>query len=348
MKGILKTVTVIILMAAMLISLLSCSDSADTEDVPTGMQIAEKAERYTFYVPENWIVQEKIDGVSLAYAPNSDRSSISLYSTAVPEGIGVEEYWQSYAADYAQYKDFNLISAGKKIAFGTPDARIYEMTFTVGEVGYQSFQCFCIKDGYVYIMTYLARSAQKTDEETYYSDNFSEADYSRQCFKLTDNGAAEGTARTPFADEGTPEGMKLISDISIVDYKLFVPNEWTIDMQGGYTSAYESESRASVGVSYTIPSARDLGEYITSLEGKYGIIYSEFSGMKEGDGVMLGDVQGYVYTYTATYAGKSIKCKQVFAIVSSYVYTITYTAEADDFDTHLAEADKIISEFRFV
>lgn len=348
MKKIISLLFALILIFSTCLSLTACSDDKDTEGAPTGMQVADRTDRYVFFVPENWIVQEKIDGIALAYAPNSDRSSLSLYSAEIEDGIGVEDYWVSFADQYEQYTEFKLLSEPKKVKFGTNDARLYEMSFTANGVGYQSFQCFCIKDGYVYIMTYLAKSAQKTDEATYYSDNFNQADYSRECFTLNGSTGAQGAQRTPFADEGTPEGMMLISDVSTVDYKLFVPTSWVIDMQSGYTSAYKSEGKASVGVSYTIPSARTLDEYVSNLENQYKVIYSQFSGMVKGEDIMLGGVQSAVYTYTATYAGREIKCKQVFAIVGSYVYTLTYTAGAQDYDLSLAEVDKIISEFKFI
>ena len=348
MKKIISLLFALVLIFSTCLSLTACSDDKDTEGAPTGMQVADRTDRYVFFVPENWIVQEKIDGIALAYAPNSDRSSLSLYSAEIEDGIGVEDYWVSFADQYEQYTEFKLLSEPKKVKFGTNDARLYEMSFTANGVGYQSFQCFCIKDGYVYIMTYLAKSAQKTEEQTYYSDNFNQADYSRECFTLNGSTGAQGAQRTPFADEGTPEGMMLISDVSTVDYKLFVPTSWIIDMQSGYTSAYKSEGKESVGVSYTIPSARTLDEYVSNLENQYRVIYSQFSGMVKSEDIMLGGVQSAVYTYTATYAGKEIKCKQVFAIVGSYVYTLTYTAGAQDYDQSLAEVDKIISEFKFI
>ena len=58
-----------------------------------------------------------------------------------------------------------------------------------------------------------------------------------------------------------PVGMKLASDTAVVDYCLFVPESWVVDLSTGVTSAYHSIADPSsltvnvYGVDASIPDA---------------------------------------------------------------------------------------------
>ena len=324
------------------VTLISCSKKDDS-DIPTGMVIGKQTSSYTLYLPDGWIIQPELNGIVLAYASTADKSSVS-FSCVSSQGLGADDYFKSHADEYTSLDSFTLEKDNVRISFGNNDARSYEFTFKDGEDSYRATQTVCVSDGFAYILTYLAKDSSKYGSDTFYNSNLSYAEKVRENFRLSGNDEAK-TTLAPFEDETAPKDMMLISDTKIVDYKLYVPTEWNISMQSGYTGAYLDDG-TSVGVSYYIPSANNIPDYKSDLFSRYEKIYRDFTETEEKR-VTVSGIAALAYTYTATYANTQIKATQIFVIKGSYVYTITYTAPAATFDSHTEQFDKITESYRF-
>ncbi|MDY3846193.1 MAG: hypothetical protein SOZ62_04720 [Eubacteriales bacterium] len=332
----------LILSLITVMTLASCSKSNES-DIPTGMVVGKQTSAYTLYLPDGWIIQPELHGIVLAYASTADKSSIS-FSCADSKGMGADEYFKSHADEYTSFDSFTLEKDNVRVSFGNDDARSYEFTFKDGEDLYRATQTVCVSQGNAYILTYLAKDSSKYGSDTFYNSSLQYAEKVRESFRLSGNDENK-TELAPFEDESAPDNMMLISDTKIVDYKLYVPNDWKIGMQSGYTGAYLDDG-TSVGVSYYIPSANNISEYKDELFSRYAKIYKDFTELSE-ERITLSGIESLAYTYTASYANKSIKATQIFTIKGSYVYTVTYTAPLELFDSHADEFSKITESYRF-
>ncbi len=149
-------------------------------------------------------------------------------------------------------------------------------------------------------------------------------------------------------DTEAPTGYKTASG-EAADYTFFVPEEWTVDLSTGATSAYCSpEDPSSVSVM-----AWELPHTDTTLDEWWEMNLEDISlvfqnvVVEEPENVTMDGVYGKKYTYTADLGEFSYKIQQTAAIRSGSVYLVTYTSLADTFDTHLEEVGNMLSFFRW-
>lgn len=155
-----------------------------------------------------------------------------------------------------------------------------------------------------------------------------------------------------------PKGMKLASDTSIVDYSLFVPEKWIIDISNGATMAHVSDAdRSSVSVAQW-----NLTEELSSIE-SWWELYKEqvndklFSGtmtvVTEGEKTVVDGKAASKYVYYGTVSNVKHTFMVVATVRNGSIYVITYTSigEIDDenslFSKNLETVNSIIENFRF-
>ena len=144
-----------------------------------------------------------------------------------------------------------------------------------------------------------------------------------------------------------PEGMKLASG-EAVDYDLYVPENWTVTSQTGFTSAYYS-TRQRTNISLAAYSREDnmtVEEYWLSYTGPFSEVYHDFTVIEETD-CTLGGVIGKKYTYKGTFMDVSFQFMQMICIRSGNIYVLTYTATADEFDECTEDFNMMVENFRF-
>ena len=154
-----------------------------------------------------------------------------------------------------------------------------------------------------------------------------------------------------------PKGMKLASDTSIVDYSLFVPKSWIIDVSNGATMAHVSESdHSSVSVAQW-----NLTDEISSIDAWWEIIYKEQTGevftditvTTEGEKTVVDGKAASKYVYSAKLGENKYPFMVVATVRNGSIYVITYTSigEIDDenslFSKNLETVNSIIENFRF-
>ncbi|MGM9665467.1 MAG: hypothetical protein ACI3XX_02885 [Eubacteriales bacterium] len=153
-----------------------------------------------------------------------------------------------------------------------------------------------------------------------------------------------------------PKGMKLASDTSIVDYSLFVPEEWIIDSNDGKTMAHVSETdRSSVSVAQW-----NLTGDISSIESwwenykeQIGEVFTDMTVTTEGEKTVVDGKAASKYVYSAKLGENKYPFMVVATVRNGSIYVITYTSigEIDDenslFSKNLATVNSIIENFRF-
>jgi len=145
-----------------------------------------------------------------------------------------------------------------------------------------------------------------------------------------------------------PEGMILASGES-ADYYLYIPDDWTVDLQTGATTAHvSSNDRSNVGAySWMLEHTDDTvdtwhSQQLTDLEAGFAN-YTEES-VRE---LTLDGVYAKEYVFTANLGAEARKYRQVAAVKEGYVYVVTYSSSPEFFDEHNSDFDDIIDQFRF-
>lgn len=173
-------------------------------------------------------------------------------------------------------------------------------------------------------------------------------------------------------DNWIPKGMKEAST-EAVDYTIYVPDNWTVDVSTGMISAYVSEQDRSniTMIAFNLEnddSEMTVDEYWEKYESEMLMTFPDMEYIDEmkndtadetastaaitGNGVtptsmLLGGLGANKYIYTATVTDAKYKYMQVICIRGGIAYMFTYTSIPDNFDTHLEEVDRILETFSF-
>ena len=166
---------------------------------------------------------------------------------------------------------------------------------------------------------------------------------------------------------GVPSGMIEVGGELNTEYRLFVPNDWTVDIATGFVSAHAQDgSNVSVQVISTGGVFTSATDYIIRVDNEtynglteyfekvyLPTIQTTFASLSLDEqythGQKFGDEErACKYVYSVTSGGKEYKIMQIIAVHSSDIYIFTYTAREPNYDKHLEEVnDKILQNFTF-
>lgn len=159
----------------------------------------------------------------------------------------------------------------------------------------------------------------------------------------------------------TPNGFMLASN-DIVDYYLFVPDDWVVDTaEGSLMSSARVNEHSTANVTMLSYDDGD-GEYEdiaaywesykSTLEGAFDRVSDEegnerssFEMKGEGSTLKVDGVDAVKYIYTATLGGKDFQYVQLIAKKGNMIYILTYTTTPDAYDADTA--DSIINNIKF-
>ena len=153
--------------------------------------------------------------------------------------------------------------------------------------------------------------------------------------------------KTP-AEVDVPDGMILASS-DIVDYYLFVPQGWRVDMSGGMVSAYKSaEDPTSVSVmTWETPYADDTPADVWEMyKGEFESVFSDFT-VESSTSMLLDGGVAEKYVYTGTLAGNTFRYTQVITVRHSAAYLITVTEITSSTADHTEDITAILDNFRW-
>ncbi|MHB1153260.1 MAG: hypothetical protein ACYCWE_14650 [Eubacteriales bacterium] len=177
-------------------------------------------------------------------------------------------------------------------------------------------------------------------------------------------------------DNWIPKGMKKVST-DAVDYTMYVPDSWTVDISTGVISAYvkstdrsnitmvafnlENEDADMTADDYWAKYESELRqtfpdmEYTSIQEDGETTVTAETTTESETTSAdayiptttLLDGFSANKYIYTATVTGVTYKYMQVICIRGGIAYLFTYTTVPENFDIHLEEVDRILENFSF-
>lgn len=147
-----------------------------------------------------------------------------------------------------------------------------------------------------------------------------------------------------------PKGMKLASG-DAASYSLFIPKDWKIDVQTGYTAAHVSEedkTNVSVTVYDLEHTNSTVDEWWEVNSADFAVVCTDYKEIRIGADTVLDGVNAKEYVYSAKLGSAEYTYHQVAAVTDSgTVYVITYTTTPDKYESHLETFNKITSEFKF-
>lgn len=172
-------------------------------------------------------------------------------------------------------------------------------------------------------------------------------------------------------EDGAPYGMKLASDPALVDYFLYVPEDWVVTSATGTTMAQVSLSDATsvIVTNHTDPDFRPTTDAKKNLEtyfesykekliGLFDMVEEEgkepvtsftmveeptFITLKKGDT----NVAAMRFSYTATLDEAKVQQLMVLAYEDDYFYNITFTTQPAVYQDNLQMFETILENFRF-
>ena len=150
------------------------------------------------------------------------------------------------------------------------------------------------------------------------------------------------------ADDGVPEGMKNVG-LEGSKFYLFVPEAWVSQSERGVPGA-TSPGGENANVLVTQYLMEELFTPKTYWENKCvperEATFSSFEVTAEEDAT-LGGKDAKKYVYTAVLGGNTYRFMEVLCVNGNMVYTLTYTATPEHFDTYLEDVANICANFRF-
>ncbi|MBE6702663.1 MAG: DUF1795 domain-containing protein [Ruminococcaceae bacterium] len=153
-------------------------------------------------------------------------------------------------------------------------------------------------------------------------------------------------------DDPTPDGMQNVSAAnSDAFYHLYVPENWISQTSAGISGARVSNTDTSnVTVTMYFPDVEMTpAEYWENrCAPSYGKVLSELEVIAESCiDTKLGGLDARQYVFKGLLDGVSYQFLQIIVVKGNVLYTLTYTATAENYDKHLETVESIRSNFTF-
>ena len=365
MKKIISLILIVSFLLAPSILLTSCSDNLapDGQAIPKDMKIASNTALvdYLLFVPESWLIDMQTS-TTLVHASESDLSSVQIKSEKLNDTVkDYDSWWAEYKSgiekigtvkylSQLENKVVNGISARKSVYEITMDKLVLDTEkggTTIEKFTYKCMVIGIIRNGSMYVFLYTSLNDTTKENGDLYTANMSSVDKIIDNFRFTDK---LYPGEDYIVDEEAPEGMKIASNYDIVDYLLYVPEGWIVDIRNGLTMAHVSESDMSsiqVGQWNLTASTKNYEKWWEEYKKQIGLVAKvEYSDPELVDTKVFG-FDSKKAEYTITTDTQTYKCMLTATMARGSVYVIVYTSTVDNYDTHLADVNKIIENFKF-
>ncbi len=327
-----KKVTALMLVLIFCIAATGC---ADGDGAPDGMYLVSRAdEPFKLYVPDSW-TSNSSSGISCAFISGS--ANIAVSARYFTRDITLDSYTAEYIESCAKGLDsFELLEKTSALIGGV-DAKQLVYTVSSGESTFK-FSVYIAEYAGEIVLLSMHSPVDMYDE---YSSQFSKI---VDAFVLCEKAEAVNDCVT---DSKTPAGMKIASS-DIVEYRLYVPTSWVCDSQSGKSEAYFPESgKPNITVTSYSPDGEMTAEkYFEACERQYEESLDGYELISASDRT-VGERAAISYIYTVDADGARVRIMQTVMEYSGLIYSITYTALDESFDTHMEDVGTVLDAFRF-
>ena len=326
-----------VLALALLLCLSAVSCAAD-DGTPDGMKSATVAgEPFVLYVPTSWN-ENTVSGISSAYYSSEHKIMVSArYYTPSDAEMTLDQYADMFAKAYSEsLSEFNVTERAPAV-LGGKDAIKLSYTAKRNEVAMTCFMIATLHSGsFVSLNAYCP-----TDLYEVISADLDKIAAEFVLCEMDEMGGNE------LVDKNTPEGMEIASAKQL-EYRFYVPKAWVCDAESGVSEAYYPESgRSNVTVTSYAPSVSiSVKDYFVQCEAQYATSLPEYKRIAESERTVA-ERSAYSYTYTTVVDGTQYTIMQTLFAYNEMIYSVTYTALSENFDTHMADVEAMLSAFSF-
>lgn len=148
------------------------------------------------------------------------------------------------------------------------------------------------------------------------------------------------------AKEEPHEGMKNVAEDTAKFY-LYVPEGWIEQREGASSPSNDGANVTAVAYlmeAYYTPESYWAEKCLPNYKATFSEVVVDEA--LSGD-TTLGGINAKKYVYNATLGTTTYRILQVITVLDNMVYTLTYTATPDCFDTHMTDVDSICTHFTF-
>ena len=321
-----------------LVCLLATACSNKNKDVPEGMKsVTVSGEPFILYVPESW-TDNTSSGISSAYYSSTQKILVSArYFAPEDETLTPKDYLDDCEAHYADTLQSYAKTERGAALLGEENAQKLSYTMIRDGVVYECFHIVASYRGDIISLYGYCPEELFEERSADYDQIISEFVF---CEKSDPNGEE-------ITDKKTPDGMKIASADQL-EYRLYVPKNWICDPASGRSEAYYPESQKSnISVSsYSPEESISVQEYFEKCEKDYKLSLPEYERLSEKERTVA-ERKAYSYTYRCVVEGVEFRIMQTVFTYNEIIYSITYTALDDTFDTHIEDVEAMLSAFRF-
>ena len=144
-----------------------------------------------------------------------------------------------------------------------------------------------------------------------------------------------------------PNGMQLVTN-DVVNYNLFVPDDWIPSISTGAVGAYcSAQDPTNVSVmAWNVDTTMTLDAWWEQYRTDFDMVFDEFSLIGQ-ENVTLDEKAAQKYSYSAKLGEYEYYYVQYACIHYSMVYVITFTSTVENYESHLEDYEEIVSNFQF-
>jgi hypothetical protein len=345
-----KIISVIILCAILISSLVACGNNSD---IPDGYQLAVcEGDSFRLYVPTQWTVNVA-GGVSGAYYSMAQNSAVSVYMVDDAGEMTIEEYWEYCNSRLAESLDGYSFSGKteKAVLGGQPAIKsLYSGILTVIDGGesktetYKFLQVIAKYKGDTYVLIYSA-SEQNYDSNIETVEGNADGAGIIPYFRFAEP-YVSGEEREYSDKVISPAGMKLISTEERA-YRFFGPENWNVNKRAEFSAAYFSDddsSNVSLQMYMTNEESKTVEEYFAECEVRYKDVFDSYA-LESALDITMDGISAKKFVYTVVSGGAEYKQMQAIVMKGAVYYVLTYTATPELFDSHIADVEKMIECF---
>lgn len=341
---IIRTLCAVLAVCLLAGGLVACAGSSE---IPEGYQYATcNGEYFRLFVPTQWTVNTQ-SGVSSAFYHSEDPVTVTMTEvpfalpeadtsentaeTEIPKGAELVDFFEAHEREISKMKGYTHDKTFEKTTLAGYRAMEIQYFIIQGETEMKIRQVLTKVGGRFFLFTYSAKK-DSFDQWMDIVDGILE--------NITFESYPYGGDEAPEAgEENTPDSMKLISDDEVA-YRFYVPSGWIKETNVGQNLAYASKTdRSNVSVISYAPEndAMTVEEYWALCREEYEKSLENFVLLSEAESAMGGKF-ALVVEYTYTLGGVDYSVRQVIAKYSAMMYTMTYTALPENYETHLSQA----------
>ena len=348
-----RIVTVILLILLISLSVLMTSCGADLapdgEPIPKDMVLASNMAvvDYAMFVPEGWIIDLQT-GVTMAHASPGDLTTVQMSSRKLNNTItDLDSWWAQYKTEASEAGALEIVSENEKAVVDGIAAKKAVYKITVAENTYKCIIVGVVRNGAVYELLYNSIEDTESEDGGPYGTNMDSFEAILENIRFTDK--LYPNENEAEKDKDAPEGMKLASNVKIVDYSLYIPDSWIIDIQTGNTLAH---------VSALDKSSIQVGQWnLTENIKNYDTWWEEYKKdldrigaktiIKELSDTTVNGIPAKAAEYKIKVGGNEYKCLVNAIIRKNSVYVILYTSTVDGYNDNINEINAILDNFKF-